>query len=52
MVMPLNSDPERPLDDPKKIWNNIGKPKLLGTANLPSTPSRRVSVMFRSSSPG
>jgi len=38
-VMPPNSVPEEPQLDPKKIWNNIGKPNFLGTAQLPSTPA-------------
>ena len=38
-VMPLSSDPKRPQDDPRKIWNNIGKENVLGTPGLPSTPA-------------
>jgi hypothetical protein len=38
-VMPPNSEPGSPQLDPKKIWNNIGKPGILGTADLPSSPA-------------
>jgi len=39
MVMPPSSDPERPMDDSKKIANNIGRFGILGVPNLPSTPA-------------
>ncbi len=39
MVMPPSSVPERPQDDPRRIWNNIGNTNVLGNPNLPSSPA-------------